>query len=148
MNPDHSKLKEWIYRYEIAHFIVERRMHVKIRDMMPEELTVEQFKTLRFLRHSDRCTASDLSESFCVGKSTVTAIISRLSDKGLIQRVPDEKDRRVIHLELTDEGERLCDLMEEKVQSVLASIMEHFDAKEAVAFIETYEKLAEKVKQL
>lgn len=147
MEADYKKLKEWIYRYERANFVVERRMHAKLRGLMPEELTVDQFKTLRYLRHNENGTASELSEYFCVGKSSVTAIITRLSDKGLIRRAQDEKDRRVIKLVLTDEGKRLCDEMEGQVQSLLAGIIEHFDLNEVVAFIETFEKLAEQMKE-
>jgi DNA-binding MarR family transcriptional regulator len=148
MESDDHQLKEWIHRYEMAGFIIERRMHAMVRDLMPEELTVDQFRALRYLRHNARSTASDVAEIFCVGKSSITAIMTRLSDKGLIQRVPDEKDRRVINLVLTEEGSRLCDLMEDRVQTVLAGIIEHFDEKEAAAFIETFEKLARIVMKL
>ncbi|MFD0590462.1 MarR family winged helix-turn-helix transcriptional regulator [Paenibacillus sp. GCM10027627] len=140
---DQNLLRDWILRYELASFIVERRMHAKVRDLMSEDLTVEQFKTLRFLKHKQTSTASELSEIFCVGKSSITAIITRLSDKGLIQRVPEEKDRRVINLMLTEEGNRICEELEERVQAILEEVIQHFDTKEATAFIETYEKLAD-----
>lgn len=141
-------LKSLIRRYELANFVVERGLHVRLKDLMPEELTVDQFKTLRFLRHSESSTASELSQYFCVGKSSITAIITRLSDKGLIERVPDDSDRRVIHLILTEDGKRISDLLEERVQNVLLDIIEHFEEKEAIAFIETFEKLAQMVKAL
>ncbi|MEK3884074.1 MarR family transcriptional regulator [Paenibacillus sp. PL2-23] len=143
-----SRLMEWVRRYEIADFIVERRLHAKVKDIMPEELTVEQFKTLRYLRHNERCTASELADFFCVGKSTITAVINRLFDKGLINRVPEEKDRRVVQLVLTAEGMSICVAMEERVQSVLAGIMDQFEEKEAVQFIETLEKLAQAAMKL
>ena len=148
MESNLQQLKEWIRRYEIADFIVERRLHAKVRDLMPEELTVDQFKTLRFLRYNEKSTASELAEFFCVGKSSITAIITRLTDKGLINRLPEEKDRRVINLVLTEEGMRICDLMEDQVQNVLAGVIDQFDEKEAIAFIKTFEKLAEAVMKL
>ncbi|MCR2805259.1 MarR family winged helix-turn-helix transcriptional regulator [Paenibacillus soyae] len=148
MESSQQQLKEWIRRYEMADFTVERRMHAKVKDLMPEELTVDQFQMLRYLRHHERSTASELAEVFCVGKSSVTAIITRLSDKGLINRLPEEKDRRVINIVLTEEGIRICDLMEDQVQNVLAGIIDQFDEKEAIAFIETFEKLARAVMKL
>jgi len=146
MEKDLCLLKSLIHRYEVANFVVERGLHVKVKDLMPEELTVDQFKTLRFLRHNANSTASELAQFFCVGKSSITAIITRLSDKGLLDRVPDDDDRRVIHLKLTEEGERISSLLEERVQNVLSDLIEHFDEKEAIAFIETFEKLAKVVK--
>lgn len=148
MQLDNNQLKEWIHRYEMAGFIIERKMHALVRDLMPEDLTVDQFRALRYLRHNERSTATDLADIFCVGKSSITAIMTRLFDKGLIDRVPDEKDRRVTYLMLTEEGFRICDLMEERVQAVLAGIIDHFDEKEAAAFIETFEKLAKNVMKL
>ncbi|REK71745.1 MarR family winged helix-turn-helix transcriptional regulator [Paenibacillus paeoniae] len=148
MKQDPNLLKALIHRYEVANFVVERGLHVRVKDLMPEELTVDQFKTLRFLRHNENSTASELSQYFCVGKSSITAIITRLSDKGLIERVPDDDDRRVTHLMLTEEGERISGLLEERVHRVLSDIIEHFDEKEAIMFIETFEKLAEVVKAL
>lgn len=140
-----NMLKELIYRYEMANFVVERRVHAKLRDIMPEELTVDQFKTIRYLRYNGSCTSSELSDIFCVGKSSITSIITRLSDKGLIERMPEEKDRRVINLALSDEGKRICDFMEEQVQNVLMEVINRFDEQEALAFIGTYEKLAKEM---
>lgn len=138
-------LLEWLQRYEMANFVVERRMSSMLRDLMPQELTVDQFKMLRYLRHTGSCTSTELAETFCVAKSSITAIVSKLSDKGLIQRLPERSDRRVINLELTEEGARMCQIMEEQVQQILLGIINHFEMEEATVFIETYEKLAEEL---
>lgn len=142
MDVKQDVLLEWIHRYEMANFVVERKLNSMLRDLMPEELTVDQFKTMRYLRHMGSCTSTELADIFCVGKSSITAIVNRLSDKGLIQRQPEQSDRRVINLRLTEEGGRLCGIMEQKVQQVLLGIINYFDDKEATVFIETYEKLA------
>ncbi|MHA6482004.1 MarR family winged helix-turn-helix transcriptional regulator [Paenibacillus sp. strain BS8-2] len=136
-------LKELIQRYERANFMVERRLNGAIKDMMPEKLTVDQFKMLRFLRSNERSTPSELSEVFCVGKSSITAIISRLSEKGYIQRLAEENDRRIVILVLSEEGKQLCDTMEAKVEAMLAGFMNRFEEQEALLFIRTFEKLAD-----
>jgi len=138
-------LKQFIDRYESATFVVNRRVNAMIREIMPGELTIDQFATLRYLRAQQTSTSSELADIFCVGKSSITAIVTRLSDKNLIKRLPDEKDRRVIYLALTEEGVQICDLMEEKIQQLLSKYMKHFDEQEAVAFINTFEKLAKEM---
>ncbi|MBD2846931.1 MarR family transcriptional regulator [Paenibacillus sp. IB182496] len=140
---DKSTLINIIRRYEQAHFTIERRLNALFRDMMPEELTVDQFLTIRYIRHNARTTSSELADAFCVGKSSITAIITRLVDKGLIARVPAPEDRRVICLTLTSEGERLSETLEEKMQELIGDCIRHFDAEEGRQFIETYEKLAQ-----
>ncbi|WP_424766544.1 MarR family winged helix-turn-helix transcriptional regulator [Paenibacillus sp. sgz302251] len=142
---DRALLKQIIDRYEAANFLVNRRLNGMIRELMPDELTIDQFSTLRYLRAREKSTSSELADIFCVGKSSITAIITRLFDKNLIKRLPDERDRRVTYLILTDEGARICDIMEDKIQVLLAKYMMHFDEQEALSFIETFEKLAEKL---
>ncbi|MCA0756170.1 MarR family transcriptional regulator [Paenibacillus sp. N4] len=139
---ERSLLKQIIDRYEAADFIIHRRLNAMIREMMPDQLTIDQFSTLRYLRLKEKCTSSELADIFCVGKSSITAIITRLFDKSLIQRFPDDRDRRVTYLSLTGEGVRMCEMMEEKIQELLAKYITQFDEPEALRFIETYEKLA------
>ncbi|MGG1634656.1 MarR family transcriptional regulator [Paenibacillus sp. FSL A5-0031] len=142
---DRASLKQLIDRYEAANFLVNRRLNAMIRELMPDDLTVDQFATLRYLHSKEMSTSSELADIFCVGKSSITAIITRLFDKNLIQRFPDEKDRRVIYLALTEEGKQVCDLMEDKIQVLLAKYINRFEEQEANCFIETFEKLAKEM---
>lgn len=138
----HGQLKSIIQRYEQAHFTVNRRLNALIRKDMGEEMTLDQYSTIRYILSRSRCKSSELADAFCVGKSSITAIVTRLVDKRLISRIPDEKDRRVTYLSVTEEGKRLSDEVEERIQELLYGYMGQFDGKEALAFIETFEKLA------
>ncbi|WP_281883623.1 MarR family winged helix-turn-helix transcriptional regulator [Paenibacillus sp. YYML68] len=135
-------MKQIVARYEAASFTVNRRINAMIRECMQEELTLDQYSILRYIGDRSQCTSSELAEAFCVGKSSITAIITRLAAKRLIVRLPDEKDRRVTYLALTEEGRRLSDVVESSIQQLLTRLMEHFQPEEAEAFIGTYEKLA------
>lgn len=137
-----SLLGEIIARYEEASFVVTRRMNAAIRERMSEELTLDQYSVLRYLRKRGQATSSELADTFCVGKSSVTAITTRLFDKQLIERLPDGRDRRVTYLGLTDSGSRLADEMDERIQDILSQFLGHFAEQEAIRFIETFEKLA------
>ncbi|MBB6669861.1 MarR family transcriptional regulator [Cohnella nanjingensis] len=139
---DCKLLSQIISRYKSAMFTVQRRMNALIRDEMPQDLTIDQFSTLEYIRSRGQCTSSELAEVFCVGKSSITAIITRLFDKRLIKRLPDDKDRRVTYLRLTEEGERIAGELDGKIEDLLSRYMGHFEEKEASQFIETYEKLA------
>ncbi|MCC3375096.1 MarR family winged helix-turn-helix transcriptional regulator [Cohnella sp. REN36] len=139
---DCKLLSQIISRYKSAMFTMQRRLNALIRDEMPQDLTVDQFATLEYIRSRGQCTSSELAEVFCVGKSSITAIISRLFDKSLIRRLPDDKDRRVTYLRLTEEGERMAVDIDGRLETLLSRYMGHFDEKEATQFIETYEKLA------
>jgi len=141
MEMNNAQLSSIIQRYEEASFIVTRRINAAIRERMSDDLTLDQYAVIRYMRKRERCTSSELADTFCVGKSSVTAIIGRLFDKNLIERLPDEKDRRVTYLRLTDEGRRVSDEMEDRIRELLTKYLQHFDKEEALQFIETYEKL-------
>ncbi|WP_270166553.1 MarR family winged helix-turn-helix transcriptional regulator [Paenibacillus sp. SYP-B4298] len=138
---DQSMLPDIIRRYETTMFIVNRRVNAFIRELIPEELTIDQFSMLRKINEQGSVTSSELAEWFCVGKSSITAIITRLADKGLLQRRPDSKDRRVTHLELTGEGKELTEILDQKIQEMLGMYLQHFELEEAMQFMNLFEKL-------
>ena len=56
-----------------------------------------------------------IGDLLCVDGSTVTWIVDRLEEKGLVERQPDPKDRRVRLVALTDEGRRIRDEIRAKL---------------------------------
>lgn len=68
-----------------------------------------QLEVLHYLsicnRHSNIPVA--LSEYLGLTKGTVSQTLSVLENKGYIQKTPDDKDKRVIHLHLTAKGKAL-----------------------------------------
>ena len=55
---------------------------------------------------SERSTVTELAERMQLAQSTVTELVSRAEDAGLIGREQSRDDARVAHLRLTAEGER------------------------------------------
>ncbi|WEK53730.1 MAG: MarR family transcriptional regulator [Candidatus Cohnella colombiensis] len=142
---DTELLKELVHRYERASYNVNRSIKQMLLERLPGEMTMDQYPIMRFLLQKGQCTSSELADNFNVGKSSITAMITRLSDKGLIVRKPDQKDRRVIYLMLTPEGETLCSMMDDQVNEILMRHIKPFEKDEAIAFIETFEKLSSRM---
>ena len=55
---------------------------------------------------SEQSTVTDLSERLQLAQSTVTELVSRAEEAGLLAREQSQADARVAHLRLTEEGER------------------------------------------
>ena len=55
---------------------------------------------------SEQSTVTELAERLQLAQSTVTELVGRAERVGLIERERSERDLRVAHLRLTDEGER------------------------------------------
>jgi len=58
----------------------------------------------------ERSTVTELAQRLQLAQSTVTELVSRAEDAGLIAREQSPTDARVAHLRLTSEGERRLEL--------------------------------------
>ena len=54
---------------------------------------------------SERSTVTELAERLYLAQSSVTELVDRAEEAGLVRRVPSAADGRVAHLRLTAEGE-------------------------------------------
>lgn len=70
-------------------------------------LTPPQLHLLRLLGEGETLPMRALAELLCCDASYVTAIVDRLEQRGLIERRPDSRDRRVKLIVLTKPGETL-----------------------------------------
>jgi DNA-binding MarR family transcriptional regulator len=73
------------------------------------QLTVPQLVCLRQMAAEGSCTPSDLSRAVFLSQATVTGILNRMEDRGLILRKRSREDRRRVSLVLTEEGRRILE---------------------------------------
>ncbi|MDN4076099.1 MarR family winged helix-turn-helix transcriptional regulator [Fictibacillus terranigra] len=129
-------------RYEAASFTVNKRFGSLVKEKLQDVLTIDQQMTLSYIKRFGSCTTTELAEAFCVNKSAITAIVTRLNEKGYIHRDRDEKDRRIVYLRLTEEGEKVFQWADEKVFEVVSPYLKIFSEEEIETFLKLYEKLA------
>ncbi|EFV78369.1 MULTISPECIES: MarR family winged helix-turn-helix transcriptional regulator [Bacillaceae] len=134
-------IKDLVDRYIAVSFSVEKKAASLVKNQIGSDLTNDQHFTLRYINQVGSCTSSELAEVFDVKKSAITAMITRMWEKGLIQRTRDENDRRVVYLTLTEKGNELYVKAEEKIHNLVESLINRFDQAEIQQFIETFEKL-------
>ena len=77
-------------------------------EMDEHDLTGVQWGPLLMLHYKMGTTAAELARIGCVDTGAMTRMLDRLEAKGLLRRTPCAKDRRVVQLELTPDGARLC----------------------------------------
>ncbi|WKB37337.1 MarR family transcriptional regulator [Terrilactibacillus sp. S3-3] len=89
----------------------------------------------------DKCTNTELAKVFYVKKSAITAMTTRLFNKGMIKRRRDNKDRRIVYLSLTQEGREFLTTCDQKAIAIVAEFIDRFESTEIEQFFQTYEKL-------
>ena len=138
-----KSIKDLVDHYIHVSFSVNKIAEGMVKEEIGSDLTNDQHYTLRYINKVGSCTSSELAEVFDVKKSAITAIITRMWEKGLIQRTRDENDRRLVYLALTEKGNELFQKTEERIQALVESIITKFDQDEIVQFLKTYDKLNE-----
>lgn len=88
------------------------------RRLAEHGLTHVQWVPLMKLKMGHCCTVAGLSRELQTDAGAMTRSLDRLEAKGLVARVRSATDRRVVNLELTEEGDRLAGL----VPPVLAEV--------------------------
>lgn len=78
-----------------------RKLYSEIR---PEGMPKSHFRLLNVLLHHPGHPMKYYVEKVVMKKSNFTLLIDEFIEKGWVQRVRSEEDRRVVILELTDEG--------------------------------------------
>ncbi|MBB6215651.1 DNA-binding MarR family transcriptional regulator [Anaerosolibacter carboniphilus] len=73
------------------------------------EITPPQFDALVQLIKNGDLTIGELSNRMFLACSTITDLIDRMEKNGLVERVRDMKDRRVVRIRVLDKGNRLMD---------------------------------------
>lgn len=89
-------------RLMLAFYRVGRSRHAILRDLLSRhEVTPQQFHLLMYIKASGTARVTDLSAMMMVSKPTASRMINTLCDKGMIRKRADEKDRRLVYLDLT-----------------------------------------------
>lgn len=92
--------------------------------------TMPQYRILGFLHHHGSVSMGKLAEWHSVTLPTMTKIIGGLVDRGLVERWPDERDRRVVVLRLTDEGQTMFADLKAHMETRLAALMARMSDEE------------------
>jgi len=70
-------------------------------------LSTPQMHTIEIVGHSGSLRMKDLAKKMGVTTGTLTVMIDRLEQQGLLKRTPHETDRRSFLIALTEKGQKL-----------------------------------------
>ncbi|WP_425407298.1 MarR family winged helix-turn-helix transcriptional regulator [Hwanghaeella sp.] len=69
-------------------------------------LTTPQVMVLQSIRDLGEVTTGRLSSDVSLSQATVTTILDRLEQRGLVERYRSDRDRRIVHTKLTEAGRK------------------------------------------
>lgn len=116
--------------------------------MAEHGLTDAQWKPLLMISQGNCRTAAELSRLACCDAGAVTRLLDRVEAKGLVRRVRSQEDRRVVNLELTDEGSRTAEVVPHVLAGVLNAMLAGFSADEVEQLKTLLLRLLDNTRQL
>lgn len=104
------------------------------KELAPLNITSAQFKIVIGIAHERASTLTEFARFFDYDSGAMKRLIDRVEEKGLIRRAPSVVDRRIINLELTEQGARLYPQIMAAVSKVNKKMLDGFSDVETAQF--------------
>ncbi|UOF92136.1 MarR family transcriptional regulator [Fodinisporobacter ferrooxydans] len=106
-------------------------------------LTGPQFFILHRLYTYGKCTVTELSEAIGVKPSAITAMVDRMYKNDFVLRDRDDSDRRVVYIQISDEGLATLVQAKKKRKQVIEKYLGQLEPEEMKNLVHIFEKLAQ-----
>ena len=84
------------------------------------DISLPQFWVLNHLYHNEKSKMNCLAKHLKISPPATTGLIDRLIAQGMVLRKDDEKDRRIVWIELTSKGKAIIrNIRKEKVRTLI-----------------------------
>ena len=105
------------------------------------EVSALQFNALLAIREFGPLTMGDLCKHLFIACSTTTDLGDRLERAELVERIRDEKDRRIVRMRLLPRGEEVVNGVIEERQSFIGEVLKDYTDEEYVELLRSLELL-------
>ena len=98
--------------------------------LAPLGLTSLQFLTLALLATEADISGAEICERLMIDKSTLSGVLERLVEKGLVIKETDARDRRALSIRLTDTASRMAGKLAHIPETINATLLESLSLEE------------------
>ena len=93
------------YKFSMINEILDKRIKKQNPEM--KSITKGQGRLIALLKRKDKISTKELSEILNISVTSLNETRNKLEQKNFIRKVPSQKDKRVLLIELTEEGRNL-----------------------------------------
>jgi DNA-binding MarR family transcriptional regulator len=98
-------------------------------------MTSTHHQTLFYISEHEGCKMTDISTSFSLTPAAVTRTVNNLIEMGLVERYPDEADRRVVRVRKTGKGQETMKKVLHEISTRLGNILGRMDEEDRRALM-------------
>lgn len=81
--------------------------------------------------------SSRLAKVLGITRSAVSQMVSKLEAKNVVKRVPDDKDRKIAYIELSDTARAQYEDMKGRVNAILSSVIGELGDEKVETFVKS-----------
>lgn len=129
------------HKLQVAHSALFRAADQRTRSQIG--LSTTQLAVLFILSRSDGQPISEISKTLAMGKSSLTGLIDRMCDKGLVRRSASPTDGRVTNIYLQPQGQDALGRGREETKRFNEALLAPFSADEQATIERFLTHLAE-----
>lgn len=108
-------------------------------------ITLPQLWVLRYLSRQPRYPMRELADFMKMGLSSLTGMVDRLVNQGLVERRRTEEDRRLVFVAITPRGRKILKEILNQRRQTTFRIFESLTAEERSIYLCIIEKLVKKL---
>ena len=105
-------------------------------------ITEQQWRVLRVVADEPGIAVSELAAWTSIAAPSLVGVLDRLERANLVVRQRDARDRRSVHIDLTDAGRRLQQALVPQVAETYSDLMQSLPPREWVQLVASLERIA------
>jgi DNA-binding MarR family transcriptional regulator len=133
--------QELLHELEISLRTLIRKLRKELQAVFGEIISSGDFFVLKQLREKGPQTVSELAQDLDVSASHITNVTDRLVNKGWVERQRSRRDKRVVELRITTEGETTIRELEEKKRAYFQRRFDCLSTEEIETMTRLFRKL-------
>ena len=143
VNDSNNTLGYWLFYTQrcVAYAFAEVLRTVCVEQGKSYVVTPPQWGAIALLHENDGMTVGTIGQKRGIDAPTVTGILKRLEQNGLVERRNDREDRRVVKVYLTSEGENITCVLNPAVEAFNASMLQGLSQAERKTFLENLQRI-------
>jgi len=106
-----------------------------------DDLTHTEMETMKFLHDKRNTTMKSVADHLHIKPPSTTPVIDSLVKKGIVKRVPDHKDRRVVYIRITTKGLKSLQKKYKTIHKTIKKIFGELAEKDKKNLIKIFEKI-------
>ena len=118
--------------------LVQKALLERLRDT---GLTIGQPKILDYLKDHDGSSQKDIARACFLEAGSLTTILNKMEEKGLIERRILNGNRRSFHIFMTDEGRQKMQLVDSSFSEIEKKALSDVSDEELETFMSVYKKI-------